>query len=40
MGFSMQKVVEFVVPLSPNDRRHHKHISQKGKIIKFVVQND
>jgi len=34
----MQKVVEFVVPLSPNDRRRHKHISQKGKIIKFVVQ--
>ena len=34
----MEKVVEFVIPLGPNDRRRHRHISQKGKIAKFIVQ--
>ena len=34
----MERVVEFVTPLSPNDRRRHRHVSQKGEIIKFLVQ--
>ncbi len=34
----MEKIVEFVIPLGPNDRRRHKHTSLKGKILGFSVQ--
>ena len=34
----MKRTVEFQVILSPEDRRRHYHVSERGKILEFVEQ--
>ena len=34
----MPRQVEFMVNMSSEDRRRHRHVSEKGRILDFVVQ--
>ena len=33
-----ERIVDYVTILSPADRRRHRHITLRGKVIEFMVQ--
>lgn len=34
----MKRIVEFQVLLDPENRRRHRHVSERGKVLDFVEQ--